>query len=506
MRSWDISSVSWWKTMRNTKSTRFLTETIQKLRIAVIGDVMLDRYIYGEVKRISPEAPVPVNHVRHMESVLGGAGNVAANLAGLGVQVYAAGVTGLDAHRKDLEQKMADAGIDFSGLFPMPGRKTITKLRVIGGRQQMLRLDFEEPGDLDPDEEKQLLDWLQKRLQQGLDGIVLSDYAKGVCSDHFCQTVMALAHQSQVPVLVDPKGSDWRKYTGCDFITPNVKEMCEAGGKVVSNETGPLVELAAKARDAFHIKNVVVTRSEKGVSLINKQEVITEAATARDVFDVSGAGDTVAAVLLAAVAGGLSLGEALNLSNKAAGIVVSKVGTYPVHREELLKEVLASEEREGRDYRPLSWEEVTSLARTWQAAGERIVFTNGCFDILHAGHVQYLEQAAKLGQHLIVGVNTDASVKRLKGETRPLNQENDRARLLAALACVDAVVLFGEDTPTELIKRIRPDILVKGGDYRPEEVAGREYAGKVEILPFKEGYSTTGVIQKIVKLVKEGKL
>ena len=186
--------------------------------------------------------------------------------------------------------------------------------------------------------------------------------------------------------------------------------------------------------------------------------------------------------------------------------MVSKVGTYPVHREELLKEVLASEEREGRDYRPLSWDEVTSLARTWQAAGEKIVFTNGCFDILHTGHVTYLEQASRLGQHLIVGVNTDASVKRLKGETRPLNQENDRARILAALGCVDAVVLFGEDTPTELIRRIRPDILVKGGDYKPEEVAGREYAGRVEILPFKEGYSTTGVIRKIAELVKEGKL
>ena len=246
--------------MRNTKSTQFLTEDIQKLRIAVIGDVMLDRYIYGEVKRISPEAPVPVNRVRRMESVLGGAGNVAANLAGLGVQVYAAGVTGPDEHREALEEKMAAAGIDFSGLLPMMGRRTITKMRIIGARQQMLRLDFEEPGDLTPEEEGRLLDWLEKRLQAGLDGIVLSDYAKGVCSDHFCQTVIALAHSAQVPVLVDPKGADWRKYAGCDFITPNVKEMCEAGGKVVPNETEPLVELASKARDDFHIKNEVVTR------------------------------------------------------------------------------------------------------------------------------------------------------------------------------------------------------------------------------------------------------
>lgn len=492
--------------MRNPRCIQFLTDTIQNLKIAVIGDVMLDRYVYGEVKRISPEAPVPVNHVRRMESVLGGAGNVAANLAGLGAKVFAAGVTGLDEHRASLEAKMAQAGIDYSGLFPMPGRRTITKLRVIGARQQMLRLDFEEPGDLTLEEEQKLLQWLETRLADGLNGIVLSDYAKGVCAAHFCQQVIALAHSAQVPVLVDPKGADWRKYTGCDFITPNVKEMCEAGGKTVPNETEPLVELAKKARDTFHIKNVVVTRSEKGVTLLNQNEVITEAATAREVFDVSGAGDTVAAVLLAAAAGGMPLAEALNLSNKAAGIVVSKVGTYPVHRAELLKEVLADEERKGQEYRPLTWDETASLAKTWRAAGEPIVFTNGCFDILHVGHVTYLEQASRLGKHLIVGVNTDASVKRLKGETRPLNGENDRARILAALGCVDAVVLFGEDTPTELIRRIKPDILVKGGDYKPEEVAGREFAGRVEILPFKEGYSTTGVIEKIVQFVKEGKL
>ncbi len=492
--------------MPSPRSIQFLTETIQQLKIAVIGDVMLDRYVYGEVKRISPEAPVPVNHVRRMESVLGGAGNVAANLAGLGAKVYVAGVTGLDEHRESLEKKLAQAGMDYSGLFPMPKRRTITKMRVIGARQQMLRLDFEEPGDLSPEEETKLLEWLEQRLADGLHGIVLSDYAKGVCAAHFCQQVIALARSAQVPVLVDPKGADWRKYAGCDFITPNVKEMCEAGGKAVPNETEPLVKLAKKARDTFHIKNVVVTRSEKGVTLLNQQEVITEEATAREVFDVSGAGDTVAAVLLAAAAGGMPLAEALNLSNKAAGIVVSKVGTYPVHRAELLKEVLADEGRKGQAYRPLTWDEAASLAKTWRTAGESIVFTNGCFDLLHVGHVTYLEQASRLGKHLIVGVNTDASVKRLKGASRPMNGENDRARVLAALGCVDVVVLFGEDTPTELIHRLRPDILVKGGDYKVEEVAGREYAGRVEILPFQDGYSTTGLIKKIAGFLKEGKL
>ena len=492
--------------MNSQSVIELLTEKITHLRIAVIGEVMLDRYAYGEVRRISPEAPVPVTRVKRLTSVLGGAGNVAANLAGLGVQVYVAGMTGEDDHRRVLEKKLRELGVDYSGLIASPKRSTITKMRIIGARQQMLRLDFEEPGDLLPDEEQALLQWLRKHLDEGLDGIVLSDYAKGTCSDRFCQMVITQARAAHVPVLVDPKGSDWAKYRGCDLITPNVKEMCEAAGKVVPNVTPALVELAQQARETFDIRYVVVTRSEKGVTLVGKDDVITKAATAQEVFDVSGAGDTVASVLLAAISGKLSLADALELSNKAAGIVVSKVGTYPVHKEELLREILADSQPESFDYRPMTWDEMARLTRTWQQAGETVVFTNGCFDILHAGHVQYLQQAAQLGNHLIIGVNTDDSVRRLKGQTRPFNHETDRARLLASLRDVDAVALFGEDTPTELIKKIRPDILVKGGDYKKEEVAGREYARTVEILPFKEGYSTTGLVEKIVTLVKEGKL
>ena len=492
--------------MNSQSVIELLTEKITHLRIAVIGDVMLDRYAYGEVRRISPEAPVPVTRVKRLTSVLGGAGNVAANLAGLGVQVYVAGMTGEDDHRRVLEKKLRELGVDYSGLIASPKRSTITKMRIIVARQQMLRLDFEEPGDLLPDEEQALLQWLRKHLDEGLDGIVLSDYAKGTCSDRFCQMVITQARAAHVPVLVDPKGSDWAKYRGCDLITPNVKEMCEAAGKVVPNVTPALVELAQQARETFDIRYVVVTRSEKGVTLVGKDDVITKAATAQEVFDVSGAGDTVASVLLAAISGKLSLADALELSNKAAGIVVSKVGTYPVHKEELLREILADSQPESFDYRPMTWDEMARLTRTWQQAGETVVFTNGCFDILHAGHVQYLQQAAQLGNHLIIGVNTDDSVRRLKGQTRPFNHETDRARLLASLRDVDAVALFGEDTPTELIKKIRPDILVKGGDYKKEEVAGREYARTVEILPFKEGYSTTGLVEKIVTLVKEGKL
>ena len=482
--------------------TTFLAEQIKNVRVAVIGDVMLDRYFQGEVKRISPEAPVPVTRITKINSVLGGAANVAANLAHLECKVFMGGVTGDDENRVLLEKLMDEAGIDYSGLVKSAARKTITKLRVLGGNQQMLRMDFEETGDLHPEEIIELRRWLENLLDKGLDGIIVSDYAKGVCSDEFCQWVIAQGHAYNIPVLIDPKGADWQKYSGCDFITPNLKEMCEAAGCQKENEDEAVVAMAQAAREKFNIKNVVVTRSERGMSLVNSTQVLHSPATAIEVFDVSGAGDTV----LAGAAGKLELADAIFMANRAAGIVVAKVGTYPVHRDELLKDLLAEERKQGRGYRTLSWQEIAELAATWKACGEKIVFTNGCFDILHVGHVTYLEKARNLGKHLIVGLNTDASVRRLKGETRPLVHELDRARVLAALACVDAVVLFDQDTPTELIEKIRPDILVKGGDYKPEEVAGREYAGEVRIIEFEDGYSTTGVVEKIVKMVKEGKL
>lgn len=486
--------------------TTFLAEKIQNLKIAVIGDVMLDRYFHGEVKRISPEAPVPVTKINSIKSVLGGAANVAANLAHLECKVYMGGVTGDDENRRLLEKLMDEAGIDYQGLVKSSRRKTITKLRVLGGNQQMLRLDFEETGDLYPEEIADLSQWLERLLDEGLDGIIVSDYAKGVCSDSFCQWVIRQGKAYHIPVLIDPKGADWSKYSGCDFITPNLKEMCEAAGCQRDNDDEAVVEMARAARDRFQIKNVVVTRSEKGMTLVSDTQTLHSPASAIEVFDVSGAGDTVAAALLAAAAGKLPLADAVYLANRAAGIVVAKVGTYPVHRDELLKDLLTEDRKQGRGYRTLSWQEISSLAATWKACGEKIVFTNGCFDIIHVGHVSYLEKAARLGKHLIVGLNTDASVRRLKGETRPLVHELDRARVLSALACVDAVVLFDQDTPTELIEKIRPDILVKGGDYKPEEVAGREYAREVQIIDFEEGYSTTGVVEKIARLVKEGKL
>ncbi len=493
--------------MIDMRCTTFVAEKIQDLRIAVIGDVMVDRYFYGEVKRISPEAPVPVNRVTKINSVLGGAANVAANLANLGCRVFVGGVTGDDDNRNILEELLARENIDFSGLIKSRHRSTVTKMRILGSRQQMLRLDFEEAGDLFPEESDQIKQWLLELIDKGLDGIAVSDYAKGVCSDAFCQWVIRMAEAHKIPVLADPKGPQWEKYEGCTFITPNLKEMCEAAGQIVPNEDGPVLQIAQMARERYRIRNVVVTRSEKGMTLVGeKRTVIHSPASALDVFDVSGAGDTVAAVLIAAAAGGLPLPEAVYIANRAAGIVVGKVGTYPVHRDELLQDLLDEERKLGYGFRPLSWKEIADLSLIWHKGSEKIVFTNGCFDILHVGHVSYLEKAAKLGKHLIVGLNSDDSVRRLKGEARPLVHELDRARVLASLACVDAVVIFHEDTPTRLIRMIRPDILVKGGDYHSDQVAGREYAGKVEIIEFEEGYSTTGLVNKVAGLVREGKL
>ncbi len=483
--------------------TGFLSEQVKKLRIAVIGDIMLDKYLYGEVKRISPEAPVPVTKINDTKTVLGGAANVAANLAFLECRVFLGGVTGDDEGRQQAEALAVKTGIDCSGLVRSERRETISKIRVVSGNQQMIRLDFEEKGDLYIEETLRLKEWLSALLDGGLDGIILSDYAKGVCSDEFCRWVIKEGTAYGVPVLVDPKGSDWSKYAGCDFITPNLKEMCEAAGYSRENDNDAVVEMAGAARDNYNIKNVVVTRSEKGITLVGERETIHSPAAAREVFDVSGAGDTVAAVLLAGAAGKLSLEDAVFTANRAAGIVVGKAGTYPVRREELLRDIVAEERgRGGAAYKIVGRSEAAELIRTWQAAGEQVVFTNGCFDILHVGHVTYLEKAKALGVHLVIGLNSDASVKRLKGATRPLVSELDRARVLAALACVDAVVIFEQDTPAELLELLRPDFLVKGGDYAPEEVIGREYAGAVRIIPFEEGYSTTGIVEKITQTAR----
>ena len=485
----------------------FLNNVLPKLRIAVIGDVMVDRYVFGKVERISPEAPVPVNRVEHVKSVLGGAANVASNLANLDCNVYLAGLIGDDDNARLLRRLLEEEGINGYGMVARTGHATTTKMRILGARQQMVRLDFEEVTPLNDEETAELATWLDGCISAGLDGIILSDYKKGVLTEKVASQIIETAKAAHIPVLVDPKGKDWTKYEGADFVTPNMKELSECIGRDVANEGAAVVAAATELLSQYDFKNLMVTRSEKGITVINKDgKVWNNPATAQEVFDVSGAGDTVAAAFLSAIAGHLSIRTGLQIANAAAGIVVRKVGTYPIHRSEMIK--LWSEWQPPRwaPYRPLDWDQTAAKIRQWQEKGETVVFTNGCFDILHRGHVLYLQQAAMLGDHLIVGLNSDASVKRLKGETRPLVRQEDRAVIMSALGCVDEVVIFDEDTPHELLSVLKPDILVKGGDYKADEVVGREFVKRVEIISFEEGYSTTGLVNKIAQLVKEGKL
>ena len=486
---------------------KFLHDSLPNLRIAVIGDLMVNRYVFGDVSRISPEAPVPVNRVKQMKEVLGGAANVAANLANLDVHVYVGGVAGQDTHGNLLQDLLDSNGIDKSGVVISRDRSTITKMRILGDRQQMMRLDFETVRDVEQQEEEELISWLDSLCQKGLDGIVISDYGKGVCTDSILEKIFNLANCYKIPTIVDPKGSQWEKYNGATYITPNVKELSERVGYSITNDDDKIVTAAKEVLATNNIQYIIATRSEKGISIIARDgRIWHNPATQQDVFDVSGAGDTVVATMICSIAANLSMRTALHVANGAAGIVVSKVGTYPIHRQELIDLWMSLQEGKYVEKSVYSWKEMKSIVQQWQDRGDIVVFTNGCFDILHRGHITYLQEAAQLGDRLIIGLNSNDSVRRLKGETRPLVDEEDRAYLLSALGCVDGVVLFDEDTPSQLLEIIRPNILVKGGDYKVDDVVGREFVDSVQILSFKDGYSTTNVVKKIANLVKEYKL
>lgn len=486
----------------------FLNNVLPKLRIAVIGDIMVDRYVFGKVERISPEAPVPVNRVEHVKSVLGGAANVASNLANLDCNVYLAGLIGDDDNARLLRRLLEEEGINGYGMVARTGHATTTKMRILGARQQMVRLDFEEVTPLNDEETAELATWLDGCISAGLDGIILSDYKKGVLTEKVASQIIETAKAAHIPVLVDPKGKDWTKYEGADFVTPNMKELSECIGRDVANEGDAVVAAATELLSQYDFKNLMVTRSEKGITVINKDgKVWNNPATAQEVFDVSGAGDTVAAAFLSAIAGHLSIRTGLQIANAAAGIVVRKVGTYPIHRSEMIK--LWSEWQPPRwaPYRPLDWDQTAAKIRQWQEKGETVVFTNGCFDILHAGHVRYLEKARSFGDCLVLGLNTDASVRGNKGPSRPINGELDRAEVVGALKAVDYVVLFGEKTAETIIAKVRPDVYVKGGDYTletlPEAKIVQSYGGRVEFVQMVAGRSTTNVIKKIEQLQEQ---
>ncbi|BCV31272.1 bifunctional D-glycero-beta-D-manno-heptose-7-phosphate kinase/D-glycero-beta-D-manno-heptose 1-phosphate adenylyltransferase HldE [Shewanella algae] len=465
----------------------------EKAKVLVVGDVMLDRYWVGPTGRISPEAPVPVVRINQIEDRPGGAANVALNIAALGGSVQLAGIVGADEAASALNTGVSTLGVEPKWLT-VEDKPTITKLRVLSRNQQLIRLDFEETF---AQEQSQALLAQSEALLDDCKVLVLSDYAKGAIFEP--QAFIAKARAKGISVLVDPKGSDFGRYAGASLITPNMSEF-EAVVGTVSSEA----DLVAKAQaliSKHQLGAILVTRSEKGMTLITSEgDELHIPTVAREVYDVTGAGDTVISALATALAAGSDLPQACALANSAAGVVVGKLGTSTVSRIELI-EALAQHQGES-GFGVVSEDQLLYAMQQAKLRGERVVMTNGCFDILHAGHVSYLKEARALGDRLIVAVNDDASVKRLKGEGRPVNSLERRMAVLAGLAAVDWVVPFSEDTPQRVISRLLPDLLVKGGDYRVEEIAGGEEViaagGSVKVLGFEDGISTTAIIQNIM--------
>jgi D-beta-D-heptose 7-phosphate kinase / D-beta-D-heptose 1-phosphate adenosyltransferase len=473
-----------------------------QLKVLVVGDIMLDRYIHGDVDRISPEAPVPVlRHARRYERA-GGAANVAMNLAGLGCQTFLAGFWGSDAEQAELAAILKQAGIDTVGVVSS-SLPTISKTRIVGRTQQLLRLDIESR-DEPPAIESRYLKERATELVAKVHAVVLSDYAKGALSIELCEAIIRAARSAGVPILADPKTPDFSKYTGATTICPNLGELAAAIG-IPAHHTEALLAAGQALVTEHDLKFLTVTMSEKGISVLRPASsgntgIYHSPARAREVFDVSGAGDTVIATLAACLAGGLQIETSVELANLAAGIVVGKVGTVPIAAHELVA-ILTPSSGLSAGEKILDLERVKSRVAEWRASGETIVFTNGCFDLLHVGHITLLEDCRRFGSKLVLGLNADASVCRLKGPSRPIVSERERARVMAALAAVDAVVLFEEDTPLELIRALKPNVLVKGGDYTIETVVGHEdviaAGGRVEIIPTVEGFSTTNIVKKL---------
>lgn len=469
-----------------------------QLKILVAGDIMLDRYIHGEVERISPEAPVPViRHAQRYERA-GGAANVAMNLAGLGCQAILAGFWGSDTEQGELKAMLDRAGVDTVGVVTS-SLPTISKTRIVGRMQQLLRLDIESREN-PPAEEMERLIERATSLVDKVHAIVLSDYAKGALSRALCESVIRAAREKGIPVLADPKTPDLSKYSGATSVCPNLSELSLATG-ISSHQIDALLDAGQRQVAEHGLQFLTVTMSEKGIGVLWPERRYHSPARAREVFDVSGAGDTVIATLAASLAGGLQIETAVDLANLAAGIVVGKMGTVPIAQHELITALTPSTNLTAGD-KILDRERVIRRVAEWREAGEKIVFTNGCFDLLHVGHITLLEDCRRFGTKLVLGLNADASVSRLKGPTRPIVGERERARVMAALASVDAVVLFEEDTPMELIRALKPDVLVKGGDYTVETVVGHEEViaagGRVEIVPTVAGFSTTNIVRKMI--------
>jgi D-beta-D-heptose 7-phosphate kinase / D-beta-D-heptose 1-phosphate adenosyltransferase len=473
-------------TMLSAQDPRFSAKPV-----LIVGDIMLDRYWHGGTGRISPEAPVPVVHVQQTEDRPGGAGNVALNVQTLGANAHLLGMVGDDDAGTSLQQKFEAAAIQHT-LLKSASQATITKLRVISQNQQMIRLDFEDA--LTDTHTPALTDAVQQALSDTA-VMILSDYGKGTLQHP--SDLIAMAREHDVPVFIDPKGKDFSRYRGATLLTPNRKEFELVVG--ACRDEAELVDKGLAAIDEYQLGGLLVTRGSEGMTLLQAgQEALHLPARAREVYDVTGAGDTVIAALACFVASGSSLAEAARWANLAASIAVGRAGTASVTLPELLA---LWNKQQGLDTGVMTHDQLMVAVAAARSQGERIVFTNGCFDLLHAGHVHYLAEAKALGDRLIVGVNDDASVRALKGPGRPVNPTARRLAVLAGLESVDWVVPFSEDTPMKLIEKYQPDVLVKGGDYSEDEIVGadfvKSYGGKVTALSFVDGLSTSRVIEKV---------
>jgi D-beta-D-heptose 7-phosphate kinase/D-beta-D-heptose 1-phosphate adenosyltransferase len=464
----------------------------KRCQILILGDLILDVYYKGNAGRISPEAPVPIVTVEDVAMKLGGAANVANNVSKLNSSPVVIGLLGEDDNGLHLKH-LLDAN-HIENYLLKTDDSTITKIRVVAGIQQLVRVDFEKKLFVSSFLEKQVTDTIKQNIE-GKDIIILSDYGKGFATTPICRLLIESCRKKKKILIVDPKGTDWEKYRGATIVTPNLKELSVIAGKEIVNEDTVIEEIGRHMINKYDLDYLLVTRSEKGMTFLDQNKAYHIRTEAAEVYDVSGAGDTVVAVLAVALASSMPFKEAVSIANKAAGIVVGKVGTVPITYGELQSSIGRLNSLH-KIYTEDNCDDIIEYLRTMR---KTIVFTNGCFDLLHKGHVLYLQEAKTKGDILVVGLNSDASVRALKGNSRPIKNEEERSVILSSLKVVDFVITFNSSTPYNLIRKIKPDVLVKGGDYRIKEVVGREFAKETVIIPYAEGYSTTSTINQIMK-------
>lgn len=476
-------------------------QTVQNLalksqpKILVIGDLMIDEYLWGNCERISPEAPVQIVDIQKETTVLGGAGNVISNLLALGSTVEVLSVVGDDEVGLLVKSMLTKQGAKAT-LVEQKGRKTSRKTRLMASHSQVVRYDKESKNPISVQSVKALYEKFQEKVNS-FDIVLLSDYNKGVLTNELLSKVIAYANKNGKKVLVDPKGNNFTKYKGSYLLTPNKKEAELASGIKIDSEVN-LKEALTKLKDEVDLAVSVITLSESGIAILEDEKVTIKPTVAREVYDVTGAGDTVLASLGFALSLGCDISSSVEFANLAAGVVVGKIGSATASLDEI-EEYQASLHKSSIELHIKSFEQIEKISNRLKSQNKKVVFTNGCFDILHKGHVSYLNTAKSFGDVLILGLNSDLSVKRLKGESRPINTEDDRAYILSALECVDYVVIFDEDTPYELIKLVEPDVLVKGADYEGKEVVGSDIAKETKLVTFVDGKSTTKTIEKIQK-------